>query len=187
MNTFLPTLLLYQFIKACIFETNNYILWTNNFSPLSFKNSIEDRSECSKHASGNNLISPDTDYRAGSSFELSPSDSSDGTYMWDEEGLEPIGNVHPVGSYESSEMNSIVCMDLCTIWEHFVYFAVRETWDVWIFVSLWINSPRLRNGNSYFLRDYKISGLKYIMKHIFVSYKDWVNYGLIYIYDAVDL
>ncbi|XP_055986468.1 serine-rich coiled-coil domain-containing protein 2 isoform X2 [Sorex fumeus] len=69
--------------------------------------SVSDRSECPKHTSGNNLISPDTDYRAGSSFELSPSDSSDGTYMWDEEGLEPIGNVHPVGSYESSEMNSI--------------------------------------------------------------------------------
>ncbi|XP_072827287.1 serine-rich coiled-coil domain-containing protein 2 isoform X1 [Vicugna pacos] len=69
--------------------------------------SVSDRSECSKHTSGNNLVSPDTDYRAGSSFELSPSDSSDGTYMWDEEGLEPIGNIHPVGSYESSEMNSI--------------------------------------------------------------------------------
>ncbi|XP_059130137.1 serine-rich coiled-coil domain-containing protein 2 isoform X1 [Peromyscus eremicus] len=69
--------------------------------------SVSDRSECTKHTSGNNLISPDTDYRAGSSFELSPSDSSDGTYMWDEEGLEPIGSVHPVGSYESSEMNSI--------------------------------------------------------------------------------
>ncbi|XP_063089786.1 serine-rich coiled-coil domain-containing protein 2 isoform X4 [Cavia porcellus] len=69
--------------------------------------SVSDRSECAKHTCGNNLISPDTDYRAGSSFELSPSDSSDGTYMWDEEGLEPIGNVHPVGSYESSEMNSI--------------------------------------------------------------------------------
>nr|XP_051688969.1 serine-rich coiled-coil domain-containing protein 2 isoform X3 [Oryctolagus cuniculus] len=69
--------------------------------------SVSDKSECTKHTSGNNLISPDTDYRAGSSFELSPSDSSDGTYMWDEEGLEPIGNVHPVGSYDSSEMNSI--------------------------------------------------------------------------------
>ncbi|KAF6107902.1 coiled-coil serine rich protein 2 [Phyllostomus discolor] len=69
--------------------------------------SVSERSECTKHNSGNNLISPDTDYRVGSSFELSPSDSSDGTYMWDEEGLEPIGNVHPVGSYESSEMNSI--------------------------------------------------------------------------------
>ncbi|XP_004484559.1 serine-rich coiled-coil domain-containing protein 2 isoform X2 [Dasypus novemcinctus] len=68
---------------------------------------VSDRSECTKHASGNTLVSSDTDYRAGSSFELSPSDSSDGTYMWDEEGLEPIGSVHPVGSYESSEMNSI--------------------------------------------------------------------------------
>ncbi|XP_006872516.1 PREDICTED: serine-rich coiled-coil domain-containing protein 2 isoform X2 [Chrysochloris asiatica] len=68
---------------------------------------VSDRSECTEHTSGTTLISPDTDYRAGSSFELSPSDSSDGTYMWDEEGLEPIGNVHPVGSYESSEMNSI--------------------------------------------------------------------------------
>ncbi|KAK2501288.1 hypothetical protein MC885_014473 [Smutsia gigantea] len=68
---------------------------------------VSDRSECTKYASGNYLISPDTDYRAGSSFELSASDSSDGIYMWDEEGLEPIENVHPFGSYESSEMNSI--------------------------------------------------------------------------------
>ncbi|XP_075073132.1 serine-rich coiled-coil domain-containing protein 2 isoform X2 [Mixophyes fleayi] len=52
-------------------------------------------------------ISPDMDYRDPSSLELSPSDSSDGTYMWDEEGMEPIGNVHPCGSYESSEMNSL--------------------------------------------------------------------------------
>nr|KAF6394818.1 coiled-coil serine rich protein 2 [Molossus molossus] len=69
--------------------------------------SVSDRSECIKPTSGNTLISPDTDYRAGSSFELSPSDSSDGTYMWDEEGLGPIGSVPPVGSYESSEMNSM--------------------------------------------------------------------------------
>ncbi|XP_056653303.1 serine-rich coiled-coil domain-containing protein 2 isoform X3 [Monodelphis domestica] len=68
---------------------------------------VEDKSECTKRTTGNTLISPDMDYRAGSSFELSPSDSSDGTYMWDEEGLEPIGSVHPCGSYESSEMNSI--------------------------------------------------------------------------------
>uniref|UniRef100_A0A8C3SQ03 Coiled-coil serine rich protein 2 n=1 Tax=Chelydra serpentina TaxID=8475 RepID=A0A8C3SQ03_CHESE len=69
--------------------------------------SVDDKNESAKHTIGNNLISPDMDYRAGSSFELSPSDSSDGTYMWDEEGLEPIGSVHPCGSYESSEMNSI--------------------------------------------------------------------------------
>lgn len=88
--------------------------------------SVSDGSECTKHTSGNNLISPDTDYRAGSSFELSPSDSSDGTYMWDEEGLEPIGNVHPVGSYESSEMNSIVCIDFYTFLERFVYLTAKR-------------------------------------------------------------
>uniref|UniRef100_A0A8C8RMT0 Coiled-coil serine rich protein 2 n=1 Tax=Pelusios castaneus TaxID=367368 RepID=A0A8C8RMT0_9SAUR len=69
--------------------------------------SVDDKNESTKHTIESNLISPDMDYRAGSSLELSPSDSSDGTYMWDEEGLEPIGSVHPCGSYESSEMNSI--------------------------------------------------------------------------------
>ncbi|KAM6066728.1 serine-rich coiled-coil domain-containing protein 2 isoform 2-T3 [Chlamydotis macqueenii] len=68
--------------------------------------SVDDNSESTKHTV-ENVISPEMNYRAGSSFELSPSDSSDGTYMWDEEGLEPIGSVHPCGSYESSEMNSI--------------------------------------------------------------------------------
>lgn len=71
-----------------------------------------EKSESAKPSSGNNVISSDMDYRASSSFELSPSDSSDGTYMWDEEGLEPIGSVHPCGSYDSSEMNSIVCIVL---------------------------------------------------------------------------
>ncbi|KAL7990316.1 hypothetical protein Chor_013746 [Crotalus horridus] len=68
---------------------------------------VDDKSESAKHPIGNNEISSEMDYRVGSSFELSPSDSSDGTYMWDEEGLEPIGSVHPCGSYDSSEMNSI--------------------------------------------------------------------------------
>ncbi|XP_075279155.1 serine-rich coiled-coil domain-containing protein 2 isoform X2 [Opisthocomus hoazin] len=68
--------------------------------------SVDDNSESTKHTA-ENVTSPEMNYRAGSSFELSPSDSSDGTYMWDEEGLEPIGSVHPCGSYESSEMNSI--------------------------------------------------------------------------------
>lgn len=70
---------------------------------------MDDNSESTKHTT-ESVISPEMNYRAGSSFELSPSDSSDGTYMWDEEGLEPIGSVHPCGSYESSEMNSIVCI-----------------------------------------------------------------------------
>ncbi|KAM6415934.1 serine-rich coiled-coil domain-containing protein 2 isoform 4-T4 [Rhynochetos jubatus] len=67
---------------------------------------VDDNSESTKHTA-ESVISPEMNYRAGSSFELSPSDSSDGTYMWDEEGLEPIGSVHPCGSYESSELNSI--------------------------------------------------------------------------------
>ncbi|OXB55612.1 hypothetical protein ASZ78_012433 [Callipepla squamata] len=70
---------------------------------------MDDNSESTKHTA-ESVISAEMNYRAGSSFELSPSDSSDGTYMWDEEGLEPIGSVHPCGSYESSEMNSIVCI-----------------------------------------------------------------------------
>ncbi|XP_078499411.1 serine-rich coiled-coil domain-containing protein 2 isoform X10 [Lissotriton helveticus] len=68
---------------------------------------VRDKNESSESTFDIIPISPDMDYREGSSLELSPSDSSDGTYMWDEEGLEPIGSVHPCGSYESSEMNSI--------------------------------------------------------------------------------
>ena len=43
------------------------------------------------------------------SLDLSPSDSSGGTYMWDEEGLEPLGSAtsHPCGSYDS-DLNSLV-------------------------------------------------------------------------------
>ncbi|XP_069096680.1 serine-rich coiled-coil domain-containing protein 2 isoform X3 [Pleurodeles waltl] len=68
---------------------------------------VRDKNESSESTYDIIPISPDMEYREGSSLELSPSDSSDGTYMWDEEGLEPIGSVHPCGSYESSEMNSI--------------------------------------------------------------------------------
>ncbi|KAM9847782.1 serine-rich coiled-coil domain-containing protein 2 [Aulostomus maculatus] len=44
-----------------------------------------------------------------SSFELSPSNSSGGTYMWDEEGLEPFGGLgtHACDSYDDSELNSM--------------------------------------------------------------------------------
>ncbi|XP_069741733.1 serine-rich coiled-coil domain-containing protein 2 isoform X2 [Narcine bancroftii] len=58
-------------------------------------------------ASGNDLVSPDANYAMGSSFELSPSSSSAGTYMWDEEGMEGLGAVQQCGSLESSEMNSL--------------------------------------------------------------------------------
>ncbi|XP_072522737.1 serine-rich coiled-coil domain-containing protein 2 isoform X2 [Salminus brasiliensis] len=43
----------------------------------------------------------------GSSLDLSPSDSSGGTYMWDEEVLEPLGGAtHGCGSYDS-DLNSM--------------------------------------------------------------------------------
>ncbi|XP_056148093.1 LOW QUALITY PROTEIN: serine-rich coiled-coil domain-containing protein 2 [Lampris incognitus] len=55
------------------------------------------------------VLSPEgPDLLPGSSLELSPSNSSGGTYMWDEEGLEPLGGpgAHPYDSYDDSELNS---------------------------------------------------------------------------------
>ncbi|KAJ8360151.1 hypothetical protein SKAU_G00166760 [Synaphobranchus kaupii] len=54
--------------------------------------------------------SPEVDFPHGSSLELSPSNSSGGTYMWDEEGLEPLCHSHPCGSYDS-DMNSTDVLD----------------------------------------------------------------------------
>ncbi|XP_042192694.1 serine-rich coiled-coil domain-containing protein 2 [Callorhinchus milii] len=57
--------------------------------------------------SSNDLVSQDDNCPLGSSSELSPSSSSAGTYLWDEEGMEPIGTVEQCGSLESSELNSL--------------------------------------------------------------------------------
>lgn len=59
------------------------------------------------------LLSPNlSDVLQASSVELSPSNSSGGTYMWDEDGLEPfIGTgTHQCGSYDNSELNSLVSL-----------------------------------------------------------------------------
>ncbi|KAF7669101.1 hypothetical protein LDENG_00247790 [Lucifuga dentata] len=56
------------------------------------------------------VLSPEGgDVPQGSSLEISPSNSSGGTYMWDEEGLEPLGGpgTHPCDSYDDSELNSM--------------------------------------------------------------------------------
>lgn len=56
--------------------------------------------------------------QGGSSLDLSPSDScgSGGIYMWDEEGLDPLGGItttpgsnttHHIGSFDS-DLNSVV-------------------------------------------------------------------------------
>ncbi|XP_021335946.1 serine-rich coiled-coil domain-containing protein 2 isoform X1 [Danio rerio] len=51
--------------------------------------------------------SPVGDFPHGSSLDLSPSDSSGGTYMWDEEGMEALGGSgHPCGSF-GSDLNSM--------------------------------------------------------------------------------
>lgn len=63
------------------------------------------------------LMSPNlSDILQASSVELSPSNSSGGTYMWDEDGLEPfIGTgTHQGGSYDNSELNSMVSTEILT-------------------------------------------------------------------------
>ncbi|KAK5854211.1 hypothetical protein PBY51_015302 [Eleginops maclovinus] len=55
------------------------------------------------------LSSEQGDVLQASSVELSPSNSSGGTYMWDEDGLEPLGGpgTHPCDSYDDSDLNSM--------------------------------------------------------------------------------
>uniref|UniRef100_A0A9J7ZWH4 Coiled-coil serine-rich protein 2b n=1 Tax=Cyprinus carpio carpio TaxID=630221 RepID=A0A9J7ZWH4_CYPCA len=56
-------------------------------------------------------LSPVDDFPHGSSLDLSPSDSSGGTYMWDEEGMEALGGSgHPCGSFDS-DLNSMDILD----------------------------------------------------------------------------
>uniref|UniRef100_A0A672SRT7 Serine-rich coiled-coil domain-containing protein 2-like n=1 Tax=Sinocyclocheilus grahami TaxID=75366 RepID=A0A672SRT7_SINGR len=56
-------------------------------------------------------LSPLGDFPHGSSLDLSPSDSSGGTYMWDEEGMEALGGSgHPCGSFDS-DLNSMDILD----------------------------------------------------------------------------
>ncbi|KAM9365788.1 serine-rich coiled-coil domain-containing protein 2 isoform 2-T2 [Pholidichthys leucotaenia] len=59
---------------------------------------------------GSQVLSPDGgDAPQVSSVEMSPSNSSGGTYMWDEEGLEPLGGIrtHPSDSFGDSDLNSM--------------------------------------------------------------------------------
>uniref|UniRef100_UPI0037E98DCD serine-rich coiled-coil domain-containing protein 2 n=1 Tax=Semicossyphus pulcher TaxID=241346 RepID=UPI0037E98DCD len=55
------------------------------------------------------LSSEQGDVLQASSLELSPSNSSGGTYMWDEDGLEPLGGPRtlPCDSYDDSDLNSM--------------------------------------------------------------------------------
>lgn len=61
--------------------------------------------------------SEQSDVLQGSSVELSPSNSSGGTYMWDEDGLEPFvgAAVHAYDNNDDSELNSVVSLEF---WLH---------------------------------------------------------------------
>lgn len=73
-------------------------------SPLSHAGGGESFSVCPAPLS----LSPVVDIPHASSLELSPSNSSGGIYMWDEEGLEPLASsAHLCGSYDSV-VNSMV-------------------------------------------------------------------------------
>ncbi|XP_060795235.1 serine-rich coiled-coil domain-containing protein 2 isoform X2 [Neoarius graeffei] len=59
------------------------------------------------HYCGTRTLSAERDLPHGSSLELSPSDSSGGTYMWDEEVLEPIGRATQLCASFDSNLNSM--------------------------------------------------------------------------------
>ncbi|XP_017339238.1 serine-rich coiled-coil domain-containing protein 2 isoform X2 [Ictalurus punctatus] len=70
---------------------------------------------------GTRALSAERDLPHGSSLELSPSDSSGGTYMWDEEVLEPIGRATQLcGSFDSNLnsmdiLNNLDNLDSCDL------------------------------------------------------------------------
>lgn len=71
------------------------------------------------------VLSPERcDPPQASSLEMSPSNSSGGTYMWDEEGFETFEGpgTHPLDTYDDSEVNSLVSM--------FLAFEPKERCDL---------------------------------------------------------
>lgn len=71
-------------------------------------------------------LSPVGDFPHGFSLDLSPSDSSGGTYMWDEEGLEALGGSGQLcGSYDS-DPNSIVSQSIANE-KYYTLFCSRKS------------------------------------------------------------
>ncbi|XP_067093134.1 serine-rich coiled-coil domain-containing protein 2-like [Osmerus mordax] len=62
--------------------------------------------EGGERGSRGGLSSEEGEFPQGSSLELSPSNSSGGTYMWDEEGLGGLAS-HPCDSYDNADLNSM--------------------------------------------------------------------------------
>ncbi|KAF4084565.1 hypothetical protein AMELA_G00107550 [Ameiurus melas] len=85
---------------------------------------------------GTRALSAERDLPHGSSLELSPSDSSGGTYMWDEEVLEPIGRATQLcGSFDSNLnsmdiLNNLDNLDSCDLEEDDLMLDVDLPEDV---------------------------------------------------------
>ncbi|XP_053094574.1 serine-rich coiled-coil domain-containing protein 2 isoform X4 [Pangasianodon hypophthalmus] len=88
------------------------------------------------HRCGTRALSTERDLPHGSSLELSPSDSSGGTYMWDEEVLEPIGGASQLcGSFDSNLnsmdiLNNLDNLDSCDLEEDDLMLDVDLPEDV---------------------------------------------------------
>ncbi|XP_046728617.1 serine-rich coiled-coil domain-containing protein 2 isoform X3 [Silurus meridionalis] len=85
---------------------------------------------------GTQALCAESDLPHGSSLELSPSDSSGGTYMWDEEVLEPIGRPTQLcGSFDSNLnsmdiLNNLDNLDSCDLEEDDLMLDVDLPEDV---------------------------------------------------------
>ncbi|XP_019715916.1 serine-rich coiled-coil domain-containing protein 2 isoform X2 [Hippocampus comes] len=86
-------------------KINSVLNETNDWEP-----SGHDEESPMQDSQGALVKSPETgDVCLASSLELSPSNSSGGTYMWDEEGLEPLSGpgTYLCDPYDDSELNSM--------------------------------------------------------------------------------
>ncbi|XP_077438307.1 serine-rich coiled-coil domain-containing protein 2 isoform X2 [Vanacampus margaritifer] len=86
-------------------KTNSFLNQINNWDLAG-----HDEDSPMQDSQGPLVRSPEEgDAYQASSLELSPSNSSGGTYMWDEEGLEPLEGpgTYPRDLYDDAELNSI--------------------------------------------------------------------------------
>ncbi|XP_051935675.1 serine-rich coiled-coil domain-containing protein 2 isoform X2 [Hippocampus zosterae] len=86
-------------------KINSVLNETNDWEPAG-----HDEESPMQDSQGALVKSPETgDVCQASSLELSPSNSSGGTYMWDEEGLEPLSGpgTYLCDPYDDSELNSM--------------------------------------------------------------------------------
>ncbi|KAK2866184.1 hypothetical protein Q7C36_002240 [Tachysurus vachellii] len=113
---------------------HSFVSETVDWADIGFEGNRE--VDDASHRLGARALSADRDLLHGSSLELSPSDSSGGTYMWDEEVLEPIGRTTQLcRSYESNLnsmdiLNKLDNLDSCDLEEDDLMLDVDLPEDV---------------------------------------------------------